>query len=221
MVDRAAADLLEADGWRSPDLESLPTGDELVDHYIDPLARHASIAPHVRYGARVVAVGRKDFDKVRTKGRDQQPFEIRLESGDTIDARAVIDASGTWQRPNPAGSGGIAATGEIANADRVAYGIPDVLGRDRSRYEGRAVLVVGSGHSAFNVILDLLRLADVSPETRIAWAMRRESLDTVWGGGGADALEARGELGQRAKRAVESGRIRVLTPYRIRSISNG
>jgi thioredoxin reductase len=221
MVDRAAADLLEADGWRSPDLESLPTGADLVDHYIAPLARHTSIAPHVRYGARVIAVGRKDFDKVRTKGRDQQPFEIRLESGETIDARAVIDASGTWQRPNPAGSGGIAAIGEIENADRVAYGIPDVLGRDRSRYEGGAVLVVGSGHSAFNVILDLLRLADVSPETRIVWAMRRESLDTVWGGGGADALEARGELGQRAKRAVESGRIRVLTPYRIRSIREG
>ena len=36
----------------------------------------------------------------------------------------------------------------------------------------------------------------------------------------SDALEARGELGQRAKRAVEAGRIRVLTPYRIRSIAN-
>ena len=221
MIDGAAADLLEAGGWSPPDPDSLPTGAELVDHYIAPLARHASIAPHVRYGARVIAVGRKDFDKVRTKGRDQQPFEIRLESGDTIDARAVIDASGTWQRPNPAGSGGIAALGEIENADRVAYGIPDVLGRDRDRYEGGAVLVVGSGHSAFNVILDLLRLADVSPETHIVWAMRRESLDTVWGGGGADALEARGELGQRAKHAVESGRIRVITPYRIRSMSNG
>ena len=54
------------------------------------------------------------------------------------------------------------------------------------------------------------------------WAMRRDNLDSVWGGGASDALEARGELGQRAKRAVESGRIRVLTPYRIRSIaSNG
>jgi hypothetical protein len=81
--------------------------------------------------------------------------------------------------------------------------------------------VVGSGHSAFNVILDLLRLSDASPQTRLVWAMRRDSLDSVWGGGDADALEARGELGQRAKRAVESGRIRVLSPYRIRSISGG
>lgn len=220
MVDGAARELLERDGWQSPDADQLPTGHELVDQYVGPLARHSAIAPHVKYGSRVVAVGRKDFDKVRTKGRDQQPFEIRLASGETIEARAVIDASGTWYRPNPAGSGGIAAAGERDRADRVAYGIPDVLLRERARYAGKRVLVVGSGHSAFNVVLDLLKLADEAPETRMTWAMRRESLDTVWGGGGADALEARGALGQRAKRAVESGRIRVLTPFRIRTIVN-
>ena len=47
--------------------------------------------------------------------------------------------------------------------------------------------------------------------------MRRDNLESVWGGGASDALDARGELGQRAKRAVESGRIRVLTPFRIRT----
>ena len=218
MVDSAAAELLDAAGWSRPDGEHLPTGGELVDHYIAPLAAHPAMRPHIRYGARVSAVGRKDFDKVRTKGRDLQPFEIRLESGETIEARAVIDASGTWTRPNPAGSGGIAAAGERAVGDRIAYGIPDVLTTARSTYAGRRVLVVGSGHSAFNVVLDLLQLADQKPETRIIWAMRRDNLESVWGGGSADALEARGELGQRARRAVESGRIRVVTPYRIRTV---
>lgn len=220
MVDGAARQLLEADGWQSPDAERLPTGHELIDRYVAPLARHRLIAPHVRYNSRVVAIGRKDFDKVRTKGRDQQPFEIRLANGDAFDARAVIDASGTWSRPNPAGSGGIAAAGEGRFADRIAYGIPDVMKLSRHRYAGKRVLVVGSGHSAFNVVLDLLQLADDVPQTRIVWAMRRDNLQSVWGGGSADALEARGELGQRARRAVESGRIRVVTPYRIRSIAN-
>ena len=220
MVDGAARELLEAEGWRSPDQQRLPTGDELVDGYVAPLARHQAIAPHIRYHARVTAIGRKDFDKVRTKGRDRQPFEIRLSNGESIDARAVIDASGTWSRPNPAGSGGIAAAGESRFADRIAYGIPDVLTLARSRYAGKRVLVVGSGHSAFNVILDLLTLADEAAETRIVWAMRRDNLDSVWGGGAADALEARGELGQRARRAVESGRIRIVSPYRIRTIAN-
>ncbi len=220
MVDGAARELLEPTGWNSPDPETLPTGNDLVDRFVAPLATHPAIAPHVRYGARVTAVGRKDFDKVRTSGRDQQPFEVRLASGEVIEARGVIDASGTWARPNPAASGGIAVPGEREHADRVRYGIPDVNGRERSRYAGKRVLVVGSGHSAFNVILDLLTLADAVPGTHIVWAMRRENLDTVWGGGAADALEARGELGQRARRAVESGRIRVLTPFRLRAISS-
>jgi thioredoxin reductase len=219
MVDAAGRSLLESSGWQMPDPEGLPTGAELVDGYVAPLARHDAIAPHVRYGARVVAVGRKDFDKVRTKGREQQPFEIRLASGETVEARAVIDASGTWRKPNPAGSGGVAAGGEHDLRDRIAYGIPDVLTRERSRYADRHVLVVGSGHSAFNVVLDLLKLAEAAPGTRITWAMRRDNLDAVWGGGADDALTARGELGQRAKRAVDEGRINIVTPYRIRSIA--
>lgn len=218
MVDSAARALLEGEGWQAPDPEQLPTGDELVDAYVAPLARHRAIAAHVRYGARVTSVGRKDFDKVRTKGRDQQPFEIRLDNGDVIEARAVIDASGTWSRPNPAGSGGIAAVGESHVSDRIAYGIPDVITKARAQYAGQRVLVVGSGHSAFNVVLDLLQLAEQEPTTSIVWAMRRDDVASVWGGGAADALEARGELGQRARRAVESGRIRVITPFRIRAI---
>jgi thioredoxin reductase len=219
MVDGAARGLLELTGWSLPDPDHLPTGNELVDAYVKPLSNHPAIQPHVRYQARVEAVGRKDFDKVRTKGRDEQPFEIRLANGETLEARAVIDASGTWQRPNPSGSGGLDATGEREHRDRIAYGIPDVAGKERHRYAGKRVLVVGSGHSAFNVILDLLALAEQAPGTRIHWAMRRDNLDAVWGGGASDALEARGQLGQRAKRAVESRLINVLTPFRIRAIA--
>jgi thioredoxin reductase len=218
MVDAAARELLESAGWQAPDVDAIPTGDELVDGFVAPLAQHPAIAPHVRFNARVVSVGRKDFDKVRTKGREQQPFEIRLDNGEAIEARAVIDASGTWYAPNPAGSGGVPVPGEREHADRIAYGIPDVLGRDRSAYAGNRILVVGSGHSAFNVILDLLMLAEQAPGTGVVWVMRKENLDTVWGGGASDALAARGELGQRAKRAVEAGRLRVITPFRIRTI---
>ena len=221
MIDGAARELLEGAGWRAPDAETIPTGDELVDGFVEPLAHHPAIAPHVRFNSRVTSVGRKDFDKVRTRGRDQQPFEVRLASGDVIEARAVIDASGTWEAPNPAGSGGVPVPGEREHADRIAYGIPDVNGRDRAAYAGQRTLVVGSGHSAFNVILDLMTLAEHAPGTDVVWVMRKENLDTVWGGGAADALEARGELGQRAKRAVEAGRLRVLTPFRIRSIAEG
>ena len=219
MIDRTARELLEHSGWRAPNEDVLPTGNELVDGYVVPLATLPAIAPHVRLNARVVAVGRKDFDKVRTKGRDAQPFELRLESGEVIEARAVIDASGTWSRPNPAGSGGFPVPGEREFGSRITYGIPDVLGGARSRFAGKRVVVVGSGHSAINVVLDLLSLGEQSTGTDVTWVMRKDNLASVWGGGSADALEARGLLGTRAKQAVEAGRLRVLSPYRIRSIT--
>ena len=80
-------------------------------------------------------------------------------------ARAVIDASGTWRTPNPLGADGLPALGEAAAADQIFYGIPDVLGRDRARYAGKRVVVVGSGHSAFNALLELATLADQAPGT--------------------------------------------------------
>jgi thioredoxin reductase len=218
-ADREARRLLEAHGWQAPPDEVLPTGNDLIERYVKPLSQLPGIAPHIRLNARVTAIGRKDFDKVRTKGRDGQPFELHLAGGEVIEARAVIDASGTWSRPNPAGSSGLSIPGERENAGRIAYGIPDVAGSARARYAGKKVVVVGSGHSAFNVILDLLTLAAQAPGTDITWVMRRESLDSVWGGGAADALEARGELGARAKQAVEAGRLTVLRPYRIRAIA--
>ena len=218
-IDRVARELLESAGWQAPPDEALPTGNDLVDRYVAPLGRHPAIAPHVRVNARVVAIGRKDVDKVRTKGRDQRPFEIHLESGEVVEARAVIDASGTWTRPNPVGSSGLAVPGEREYGDRIAYGIPAVTGAARERYAGKRVVVVGSGHSAFNVVLDLLTLGDETPGTDIVWVMRRDNLDTVWGGGAADELQARGALGARAKQAVAAGRVTVLSPYRIRSIA--
>ena len=218
-ADREASRLLAANGWQAPPDDVLPTGNDLIEQYVKPLSELSGIAPHVRLNTRVVAIGRKDFDKVRTKGRDEQPFEIHLAGGEVIEARAVIDASGTWTRPNPAGSSGLAVPGEREHADRIAYGIPDVAGSARARYAGKKTVVVGSGHSAFNVILDLLTLAAKAPGTDVTWVMRRENLETVWGGGAADALEARGALGTRAKQAVEAGQLTVLSPYRIRAIA--
>src|SRR5207344_2915071 len=65
MVDAAARTLLEQQGWQAPPADRLPTGGELIEHYLAPLAAHTAIAPHLRYGTEVVSIGRKDFDKVR------------------------------------------------------------------------------------------------------------------------------------------------------------
>lgn len=222
-TDKAARRLLEASGWIAPAGDEVPTGGELVSRYLEPLAKLPAIAPHLRFDTRVVAVGRKGYDKMKTAGRDAAPFVVEIETADgarsAIEASAVIDASGTWNAPNPIGSGGLPVPGEPACADRIAYGIPDVLGTARDLYRDKAILVVGSGHSALNALLELTELQETAPATRILWAMRREQVESAFGGGEADALPERGALGVRARKAVADGRIEVLSPFRISALS--
>ena len=219
LVDSAVRRLLEPTGWSMPDADRLPTGGELVEQLLEPIAAHPAIAPHIRLGRRVVAVSRRGYDKVKSAGRDRAPFELVLHTADgaveRLLARAVIDASGTWYAANPMGAAGLVAEGEVEHASRIRYGIPDVLGRERARYAGRRTLVVGSGHSAFNALLDLATLADDAAGTEIVWAVRRPDAAQLFGGGGNDQLEARGALGTRLERLIDQGRVRLVTGFRV------
>jgi thioredoxin reductase len=223
-VDVASAALLRRHGWVDPPADEHPTGQELVDRYLAPLATAPEIASRLRTSTRVTAVTQAGRDRMKSPGRDEAPFVLRLagpEGEEDLLARAVIDASGTWSRPNPLGAAGIPALGETALAERIAYGIPDVLGSDRHRYAGRRVLVVGSGHSAFNALMDLVALAENAPGTEITWAVRRPTLGAVFGGGERDALAERGRLGDRVRTLVESGAVRLLTSVRIDRLAPG
>jgi len=224
LVDPTARAMLEATGWTMPDGDVLPTGGELVAGLIEPLAALPEIAPHVRLGHRVLAVTRRGYDKVKTTGRDETPFELVVAKPDgsteRLLARAVIDASGTWRSPNPMGAGGVAAVGEGEAAARTVYGIPDALGHDRARYAGKRVLVVGSGHSAFNALLDLAALRRQAPATEIVWAIRRTDVGLMFGGGRKDALEARGALGARMSDLVEAGIVQLEYGVRIIRVSS-
>lgn len=219
VVDEAARHLLESVGWTMPDPDRDPTGRELLDHYLAPLAAHPAIAPHLRLGARVVSVTRQGMDRVPSHGREQCPFEIvtiRRDGSETRHlARAVIDASGTWDRPNPAGASGVPAAGEREAAERVSYGIPDVFGATRDRFAGRRVMVIGSGHSAMDSILGLARLRHEEPSTEVLWAMRSTPNERTFGGLDDDQLAGRGALGERAKAAVDAGDVELIAPFRV------
>ena len=69
-VDKAAARLLAPTGWNSPDPQIYPTGAELLERYIEPLATKTALKDIVRTSSRVTAVGRVGFDKAKTKGRE-------------------------------------------------------------------------------------------------------------------------------------------------------
>ena len=221
-LDPAAEQLLAATGWSAPDPDGYPTGSEIVDRYLKPLAALPQIAKRLHLSSRVVGVGKQGLDKLKDAGRDEAPFELVVENGGEERrylASAVIDASGTWTRPNPLGAGGLAAAGERAHSDRISYGIPDVLGADRERYARRRVLVVGSGHSAFNAILDLVALRDSEPLTQIVWAIRGGAPGRKYGGGGDDQLPARGALGNAVRALVEDGSIALASGFHTRAVT--
>jgi thioredoxin reductase len=224
-VDRAAVRLLAASGWNSPEPKQYPTGAELVERYLEPLASKTTLAEHIHTKSRVTDISRAGFDKLKTKGREAAPFEIRYQNGQgpkVVKANAVIDVSGTWQSPNPAGANGLFAIGERQAADRIAYGMPDVLGKDRARYAGKTVAVLGAGHSAIGTFTDLARLADEEPETKPVWLLRGNDPAKAFGGGANDKLVARGELGAAFAALVAAGRIRVESEFRVSHlIANG
>lgn len=220
-IDRAAERLLALTGWNSPDPQYYPTGAELLAQYIEPLANRTALKSHIHTSSRVTAISRVGFDKVKTKGREQVPFEIRYQNGagpKSLRADAVIDASGTWFSPNPAGGNGIDAAGETEAAARVAYAMPDVLGRDRARYAGKTVAVIGSGHSAIGTLIDLVRLKSEAPGTEAIWLLRGDNPNKAFGGGANDKLAARGELGAEFARLVTDGLVKLETGFAVSRI---
>ncbi|MEV0430926.1 FAD-dependent oxidoreductase [Micromonospora sp. NPDC050495] len=217
-TDAAARRLLSAAGWTAPDPEALPTGAELVDDYLIPLSAHPAIAPHLRLRSRVEAISRAGIDRVRTVGRDSVPFVLRLVGGEEILASSVIDASGTWCTPNLLGANGLPAHGELAAAAWVDHALPDVLGADRHHHGGRHTVVVGAGHSAATSLLALAELAEQAPDTRITWVIRADDPHRAYGGGGDDALPARGSLGTGLQLLVDTGRVDLAAGFRVHAL---
>lgn len=215
VVNESARRMLLPSGWREPARDEYPTGTELVDDYLAPLASLPEMAATIRLEQRVTAVTRQGFDRMKSAGRDEAPFLVSTlgPNGEaSLLARAVIDASGTLNAPNPLGAGGVFALGEKGLRHRIRYGIPDVLGSERDRYTAVSTLVVGSGHSATGAVLDL---AELSAETggSVLWALRREEPRS--NGGEDDGLPRRAALGQRAQALLEAGAIEAFGGFRV------
>ncbi|MFC5818719.1 FAD-dependent oxidoreductase [Nonomuraea harbinensis] len=217
-TDTAARRLLAEAGWTAPDADELPTGAELADRYLRPLAEVAGIAPYVRYATKVAAISRLDTDRLRTPGRETTPFVLYLDDGEEILARAVIDASGTWLTPNVLGANGLPAPGEAAATPWIDHALPDVLGVDRHRYAGRHTVIVGAGHSAATTLLALAELANQAPGTRLTWAIRADAPERAYGGGDDDALPARGSLGSGLRLLVDKGLVELAANFKIRAV---
>ncbi len=217
VTDEAARELLTAQGWSSPDPESLPYGRDLVTDYLEPLAATPLLAPHIRYASNVSAVSRQGMDRTRSTGRAAAPFVLRVEQNGQVReelARAVIDTSGTYRNPNGLLASGLDPVDLDALRPHLSHALPDVLGRDRARFAGKRTLVLGAGHSAANTLIALADLARQEPGTTVVWGIRNASPKRVYTGAD-DELQDRAALGDRVASHVAYGRIELLDSFEV------
>jgi thioredoxin reductase len=220
LVDEAAARLLEPVGWIRP-AAGYPTGREWIDIYLSPLAD--VLGDRIRYCTQVIGVSRRGHDRVLSAAREDTPFVIHVidhrgrES--RLEAQAVIDASGTWSQPNPAGADGLPAIGERAASSSGVLSYTPQAPTQSAEWAGQHIVVVGSGHSAMTAVIELAEVVRRVPSTRVTWVLRRGVVGDTFGGGESDALPQRGALGTRARAAVDAGLVTLLTGFRTERIN--
>jgi thioredoxin reductase len=171
---------LERSGWIPPQPEAFPTGRELAERYLQPLAGLPELQSRVHLHAQVVHISRQGLlkgDEVGIAARSERPFRlmVRDQGGreSFLHAFSVIDASGVYGQPNWAGDGGIPARSELYLAPQLSYHPDDVLGLGRERYAGKQVMVIGAGTSAATTVISLAQLAHGATGTQVVWVTRR------------------------------------------------
>ncbi|MES1211900.1 MAG: flavoprotein, partial [Acidobacteriota bacterium] len=199
---------LEEAGVAVPDGPECPTGRELAEKLLAPLAALPSIAPDLRLGTRVLAIGREGLlkhEEISTPERGRRPFRLLLADSSgrewTENAAIVIDATGTYANPNRLGDGGIPAPGERALDADIRRSVPD-FAQEAADWAGKTILLAGAGHSAQTAVRDLAELARQAPGTRVIWALR--SAEPSWGTHDGDPLPDRARLAAEAQ-ALASG----------------
>lgn len=83
-VDDAAKALLDRHHWNAPPADALPTGAELVDAYLEPLARTPELAVVVETSVRVAAISREG----NRQGCQPRERSSPLRAGGCFEARS-------------------------------------------------------------------------------------------------------------------------------------
>src|SRR2546425_9082 len=154
--------------------EDLLSGGEMAERVRKPLAAPPSSARGIRTGHVVTAIGRARMTRRDLPGhplRGERPFRILVDTpaGEQVmEADAVLDASGVYDRPAAVGVGGIPARGERA-LDGALIQRLDALQAALPGLAGKAVLLVGHGHSAAGA---LAAIASLPEPPRVRWVTR-------------------------------------------------
>lgn len=145
---------------------------EYRDAYLVPLAESPAIKPFLQLQTQVLTVGRVGWRKTDTTAK-LPPFRLLVRGPQQEErfeeADAVLDCTGTYQRPNWAGDGGIPAAGEINARPNIMYWNDDILGAKSQHYADRSIILIGDGHSAATTICALADLAESHQSTWVFW----------------------------------------------------
>ncbi len=208
-VSPRARKLLTEMGCGVPEGADCPTGSELANLVFRPLASSDVIAPHLELGVRVEAVSRAGLlksDAIGDPARAERPFRLLLKNAEgrewAADAEIVLDCTGNYGHPNSLGAGGIPAPGEAGLKDEIVRQIPD-FEHETEAWAGKTTLLVGSGYSAQTAVVELGRIAEQYPTTRIIWAVRKPNAN--WEIVPDDPLPSRSKLTQRAEELAGLG----------------
>src|SRR5699024_2669460 len=99
----------------------------------------------------------------------------------------------------------------------IFYGIPDVLNKHEERYIGKKTMVVGSGHSAVNTLINLSKLKRKNQNTTIVWVLRKKEVSEKFSTP-KDKIIGRYKLEEKIKQLVSKGYIEVHTPIDINEV---
>ncbi|ASK64128.1 flavoprotein [Virgibacillus phasianinus] len=218
-IDQAAKKLLKETQWEEPAADKLPTGKELVNEYLKPLSNLPQIKDNIIYNAEIIDITKKNIDKMKSDARDQTPFVLYVKVNGAIEkleAKAVIDASGTWNNPNPPFADGIWRSEGLQK--NLYTHIPDIA-TETETFKDKHVAVIGSGHSALNTLINLSELKAKFPNTRISWFVRKQQIKEAFGGEENDELAARGELGSKAHEIIDNGKVNVHSSFYVEDIA--
>lgn len=158
-----------------------PTGHELREQYLLPLAASSPLNGRIHTQSRVLGISRDHLlkgDQLGSTARSGKPFRLLIAprggKEKVVKADRVIDISGVFSQHNWLGSGGLPAPGERALASRIDYGLPDISAVRSERFAGKRTLVIGSGLSAVTSVAALADLARRVRGTSVLWLVRSE-----------------------------------------------
>ncbi len=163
-------------GHEVPDSDACPTGRELVERVLLPIAELPRIQGRLRLGTEVCRVGREGLlkhEEIGSAERGRRRFRLLVRDADgerVEEADLVIDCTGLTE-PNPVGDGGIPAPGEEEAGGVIRHRIPD-LESEAAEWAGRRVLLVGAGHSAQTAVCEIFRRPELG--ATVVWALRSE-----------------------------------------------